>query len=123
MGECRTPGYTVWTSKVGLGPPRVQAGPLEWDSDPLYGVQAAHNGSQGLRTEHTRALNRTQAGVRCRHVSGPSLMGSGLVRRYSYSPLRQRPDATMWHTARGLSQRAELSMTPLGYVRHCIHYR
>jgi hypothetical protein len=27
MGECRTPGYTVRTSKVGPGPPRVQAGP------------------------------------------------------------------------------------------------
>jgi hypothetical protein len=44
MGECRTPGYTVRTSKVGLGPPRVQAGPLEWDPDPPYGVRAAHNG-------------------------------------------------------------------------------
>jgi hypothetical protein len=34
MGERRTPGYAVRTSKVGLGPPRVQAGPLEWDLDP-----------------------------------------------------------------------------------------
>jgi hypothetical protein len=34
MGERRTPRYTVRTSKVGLGPPRVQAGPLEWDLDP-----------------------------------------------------------------------------------------
>jgi hypothetical protein len=34
MGERRTPGYIVRTSKVGLGPPRVQAGPLEWDLDP-----------------------------------------------------------------------------------------
>jgi hypothetical protein len=34
MGERRTLGYTVRTSKVGLGPPRVQAGPLEWDPDP-----------------------------------------------------------------------------------------
>jgi hypothetical protein len=31
MGEHRTPGYTVRTSKVGLGPPCVQARPLEWD--------------------------------------------------------------------------------------------
>jgi hypothetical protein len=34
MGEYQTPEYTVWTSKVGPGPPRVQAGPLEWDPDP-----------------------------------------------------------------------------------------
>jgi hypothetical protein len=44
MVECRTPGYTVQTSKVGPGPPRVQAGPLECDPDPPYGVLAAHNG-------------------------------------------------------------------------------
>jgi hypothetical protein len=45
MGGCRTPGYTVRTSKVGPGPLRVQAGPLEWDPDPPpRGVQAAHNG-------------------------------------------------------------------------------
>jgi hypothetical protein len=34
MGERRTPGYAVRTFKVGLGPPCVQAGPLEWDPDP-----------------------------------------------------------------------------------------
>jgi hypothetical protein len=28
-GEHRTPGYAVWTPRVGPGPPRVQAGPLE----------------------------------------------------------------------------------------------
>jgi hypothetical protein len=46
MGERRTPGYTVQTSKVGPGPPRVQVGPLEWDPDPPppYGVRAAHKG-------------------------------------------------------------------------------
>jgi hypothetical protein len=125
MGECRTPGYTVQTSKVGLGPPRVQAAPLEWDSDPpppRMGSGPPTMGSQGLRTKHTRALNRTQAGVRCRHVSGPSLVGSRPVRIYSYSPLRRRPDATTWHTACGLSQWVEPSMTPLGYARLCIHY-
>jgi hypothetical protein len=101
----------------------VQARPLEWDPDPPYMVSGPPTmGFQGLRTEHPRALNRTQAGVRCRHVSGPSLVGSGSVRIYSYSSLRRRPDATTWHTARGLSQRAEPSMTPLGYVRLCIHY-
>jgi hypothetical protein len=34
MGKCRTPGYTVRTSKFGPGPPRVRTGPLEWDPDP-----------------------------------------------------------------------------------------
>jgi hypothetical protein len=33
-GERRTPGYTVRTPKVGPGPPRGQARPLEWDPDP-----------------------------------------------------------------------------------------
>jgi hypothetical protein len=31
-------------------------------------------GSQGPRTEYTQALNRTQAGVRYRHMSRPSLV-------------------------------------------------
>jgi hypothetical protein len=34
MGERRTLGYAVWTSKVGPKPPHVQAGPMEWDPDP-----------------------------------------------------------------------------------------
>jgi hypothetical protein len=34
MGERRTLGYAVRTSKVGPGPPRVQAGPLERGLDP-----------------------------------------------------------------------------------------
>jgi hypothetical protein len=34
MGERQTPRYAVRTSKVGPGPPCVQAEPLEWDLDP-----------------------------------------------------------------------------------------
>jgi hypothetical protein len=49
----RTPGYIGRTSKVGPGPPLVQAGP-----PPPYGVRAALRGSKGPRTEHTWALNR-----------------------------------------------------------------
>jgi hypothetical protein len=71
------------------GPPDIQSGPSRLVPDPTcasrtpgtgsgppppYRVRAAHRGSQGLRTEHTRALNRTQAGVRYRHVSRPSLV-------------------------------------------------
>jgi hypothetical protein len=73
MGERRTSGYAVWTSKVGPGPPRVQARPLE-RNPPRMGSGQPTMGSQGPRTEHTWALNRTQAGVRYRHVSRPSLV-------------------------------------------------
>jgi hypothetical protein len=79
-------------------------------------------GSQGSRTEHTLALNRTQAGVRSRHVSRPGLVGSGPIRIHSCSLLRWRLDAATRHTARGISQRVEPGMTPLGYVRLRIHY-
>jgi hypothetical protein len=94
----------------------VQAGPLEWDLNPPgMGSWPPTMGSQGPRTEYT------QAGVRCRHVSGPSLVGSEPVHIHSCPLLRRRPIAATWHTARGLSQRAERSMTPLGYARLSIH--
>jgi hypothetical protein len=75
-GERRTPGHTVRTPMVGPGPPRVQAGPLEWEPDPppRMGSGPPAMESQGPRTEHTRALNRTQAGVQYRRVSRPSLV-------------------------------------------------
>jgi hypothetical protein len=112
------PGLHVWsrtstcanrTPKMGSGPPCMGSGP------PIVG-------SQGSRIEHTRALIRTQAGVRCRHVSRPDLVGSGSYHTHSCSPPRRRPDATMWPTAHGVSQRVEPSMKPLGYARLCIHY-
>jgi hypothetical protein len=101
----------------------MRTGPLEWIRTSLYGVQAAHGGVPGSRTEHTRALIRAHAGVRCRHVSRPSLLGSGPNRIYSYCPPRRRPDAAAWLTAHGVSQRAEPGMKPLGYARLFIHYR
>jgi hypothetical protein len=122
MGRCRTPVYTVWASKFGPGPPRVRTGPLEWDPDPCMGSGPPTVGSQGSRTEHTRALIRTQAGVRCRHMSRPDLVGSGPYHIHSCSPPRRRPDAATWSTARGVSQRVEPGMKPLGYARLCIHY-
>jgi hypothetical protein len=42
MGKCRTPGYTVQTSKLVQDPHMYGPDPLEWDSNPLYGVRAAH---------------------------------------------------------------------------------
>jgi hypothetical protein len=122
MRECRTPGYTVRTSKFDPGPPRVRTRPLEWDPDPSrMGSGPPTVGSQGSRAEHTRTLIRAQAGVRCRHVSRPGLVGSGPIRIHSCSPLMQRPDAVTWHTARGISHRAEPGMTPVGYARFRIH--
>jgi hypothetical protein len=113
MGKCWTPGYTVRTSKFGLGPPRVRTRPLKWDPNPpppRMGSGPPTVGSQGSRTKHARALIRAQVGVRCRHVSK-------LVRIYSCSPLWRRPDAAMWHTTHDIIQRAESGMTLLGYAR------
>jgi hypothetical protein len=115
MGERQTPGYTVRTPKVGLGPPRVQAGPLEWDPDPpRMGSGSPTMGSQGRRTEHTRALNRTQAG------SGtdtcPDLVWCGPIRIRFCSPPRRRPKAATWPTTRDVSHWEEPNIRPLGYV-------
>jgi hypothetical protein len=41
---------------------------------PGMGSRPPTMGSQGPRTENTRVLNKTQAGVRYRHVSRPSLV-------------------------------------------------
>jgi hypothetical protein len=122
MGRCRTHVYMVRASKFGPGPPRMRTRPLEWIQTSLYGVRTAHDGVPGSRIEHTRALIRAQAGVRCRHVSRPGLLGSGPNCIYSYSPPRRRPDAAAWLTAHGVSQWAEPGMKPLGYARLFIHY-
>jgi hypothetical protein len=111
MGEHRTPGYTVRTSKVGPGPPRVQARPLEWDPDPHMGFGPPTMRSQGSTTEHTQAWNKAQAGVRCQHVSRP-----GPVCIHSCSPLRWRPDVATWTTAHDVSQQMEPGVRPLGYT-------
>jgi hypothetical protein len=98
----QTPGMGSGPPCMGSGPPTVR--------------------SQGSRTEHTRALIRTQAGIRCRHVSRPDLVGSGPYHIHTCSPPRRRPDAATWPTACGVSQQAEPGMKPLGYERLCIHY-
>jgi hypothetical protein len=41
---------------------------------------------------------------------------SGPYRERSNSPLRRRPDAATWPTARDISQRAEPDVRPLGYA-------
>ena len=93
MGKCRTPAYTDRTSGQGPRPPRVQIGPLGrvpgfWDKEYLD-------------------LSQGQSGVQSRHVSGPYRV------RFSF-PLRRRPDAATWPTARDVSQRAEPDIRPMG---------
>jgi hypothetical protein len=127
--ESEPPWESAGPLDIQSGPPRLVQDLHVCKPDPWNGIRTPRMGSgpptmgsQGLRTEHTQALNMTQAEVRRRHMSGPSLVGSGPVCIYSCSPLRQRPDAATWHTARGLSQRAEPSMTPLDHARLRIHY-
>jgi hypothetical protein len=62
MGRCRTPVYTVRASKFGLGPPCVRTEPLEWDSDPLYGVQPVHSGVPGSQDKAYPGLNQDPGG-------------------------------------------------------------
>jgi hypothetical protein len=89
---------------------------------PGMGSRAPTVGSQGSRIEHARALIRNQAGVQSRHVSRPNLVGSGPYHIHSCSPPRRRPDAATWPIARGVSQRAEPDIKPLGYARLGIYY-
>jgi hypothetical protein len=112
------PGLQVWsrTSTCANWTPGMGSGL------PCMGSGLPTVGSQSSRIEHTRALIRTQAGVRCRHVSRHDLVGSGPYHIHSCSPPRRRPDAATWPTACGVSQRAEPGMKPLGYARLCIHY-
>jgi hypothetical protein len=45
MERYRTPVYTVQASGYGLGPPRVQTGPLGWDPDPsVWGPSRSQQG-------------------------------------------------------------------------------
>jgi hypothetical protein len=93
-----TPIYIVRASGYGLGPPRVQTGPLCVGSGPLTA------GSRDSRIEYTQALGKAQAGVRCRHVSGP-------YRIHFCSPPWRRHDAATWPTERDVSQQTEPSVS------------
>jgi hypothetical protein len=53
------PGLQVW---LGPGPPRVRTEPLEWDSDPPYGVWAAHSGVPGFQDRTYLGLNQDPGG-------------------------------------------------------------
>jgi hypothetical protein len=114
----------------GFGPPWESTGPLymragpptkvqdphgrepdPWDGSrtPLCGVRATHSEVPVFRDKEYPGLDQGQAGVRSRHVSGP-------YRVRFCSPLRRRPNATTWPTARDVSQWAEPDVRPLGHV-------
>jgi hypothetical protein len=80
-----------------------------WDGfwTPLCGVRATHRRVPGFRDKEYPGLNRGQAGVRNRQVSGP-------YRIRFCSSLRRSPNAATWHGARDVSQRAEPDVRPLG---------
>jgi hypothetical protein len=101
----------IWT-----GPPgRVQdlrgykPDPLDGSRTSLCGVRATLSRVPGFWYKEYPGLNQGQAGVRSRHVSGP-------YRVRSCSPLRRRPDAATWPTARDVSQRVEPNVRPLSHV-------
>jgi hypothetical protein len=83
--------------------------PDPWDESrtPLCGVRTTHSRIPWFRDKEYPDLNQGQAGVRSWHVSGP-------YRVRFCSPLRRRPDAATWPTARDVSQRAEPDVRPLG---------
>jgi hypothetical protein len=120
--ESRPPWEGAGPLYIRSGPPSLVQDLHVCKPDPCMGSGPPKVGSQGSRIEHTRALIRTQAGVRCRHVSRPDLVGSGPYHIHSCFQPRRRPDAATWPTAHGVSQRAEPGMKPLGYTRLCIHY-
>jgi hypothetical protein len=74
---------------------------------PLCRVRATHGRVPGFWDKEYPGLNQDQAGVQSRHVSGP-------CRVRFCSPLRRRPDAATWPTARDVSQRVEPDVRPLG---------
>jgi hypothetical protein len=80
-----------------------------WDGlwTPLCGVRATHGRVPRFWDKEYPSLNQGHAVVRSRHVSGP-------YRVRFCSPLRRSPDATTWHGARDVSQRAEPDVRPLG---------
>jgi hypothetical protein len=72
----------------------------------MCGVRATHGRVPGFWDKEFSGLSQGQAGVQSRCVSGP-------YRVRFYSPLRRRPDAATWPTARDVSQRAEPDVRPL----------
>jgi hypothetical protein len=112
---CQTPVYTVQATKFGPGPPRVRTGPLEWDPDPLYGVQTAHSGVPGFQDRTYPGLHQDPGGG-----LEPTLVQtwSGGIQTYPHTLMhpaqaetrcchvaycaRHKPTGGTWHDASGL---------------------
>jgi hypothetical protein len=99
---------------IRTGPPGKVQDPDGHEPDPWYGsrtplcgVRATHGRVPGFWDKEYPDLNQDQAGVRSRHVSGS-------CRVRFCSPLRRRPDAATWPTARDISLWAEPDVRPLG---------
>ena len=114
--ESGPPWESVGPLHIRTGPPgKVQdlhgykPDPSDGSRTPLCGVRPTHSRVPGFWDKEYPDLNQDQAGVRSRHVFGP-------CRVRFCSPLRQRPDAATWPTARDVSQRAEPDVGPLGRV-------
>jgi hypothetical protein len=75
----------------------------------LCGVRATLSRVPGFWDKEYPGLDQDQVGVPSRHASEP-------YRVRFCSPLRRRPDAATWPTARDVSQRAEPDVRPLGCV-------
>jgi hypothetical protein len=110
----RTPRESARPLYIRTGPPgKVQdlhgRKPDPWDGSRtlLCGVRVTHSKVPGFWDKEYPGLNQGQAGVQSRHVSGP-------YRVRICSPLRRRPDAATWPTARDVSQRVEPDVRPLG---------
>jgi hypothetical protein len=93
--------------QVGLGPPRVRTGSLEWDPDPsVWGPDRPQWGPKTL-------LKGPGGGPELTRVQ----TCSGVLRTYPHTlllPAQAETDATTWHTVRGISQRAEPSPRYVG---------
>jgi hypothetical protein len=111
MGKCRTPGYTVRTSKFGPGPPRVRTGSLEWDSDPPpppYGVRAAHSRVSRFQDRTHQSFNQGLGGgpvptrVRtCPHTLMFPAQAKTRCCHVAYYA-RHKPTGRTWNDASGL---------------------
>jgi hypothetical protein len=104
-GWSRTPTCTDRTPRMGSGPP----------PPPPYGVRTAHSGIPRPYLRPRRGSGADTCSVLLRCASDLS----------AYTPAPRSGGTPMLPRGilRGLSQRAEPSMTPLGYARHCIHYK
>jgi hypothetical protein len=105
---CRTPGYTVRTSKFGPGPHMYGPDPWNGIRTPPYGVQAAHSRVPRSQDRTHPVLNQDPGGgpVSTRVRTYPHtllLLAQAETRRYHVAYCaRHKPTGGTWHDASGL---------------------